>query len=657
MFGPIPAGRAAGRLSHEESPVSRVLHSPTTEFDAPPPGFGGRLRDMSAWGLSLAAHGLVLVLMSLVYFDIDQRVTTLIDSAFEDVDPAQYKFDTTVTDQVGSDSNINTLTASQEAANAVGQTPQQDLESRIDETLKIEVPSTDRLIEPARAEMLAAVQTTGSSEHAGGVEGAMDRMAFEIANSLREQKTLVVWMFDVSPSLHVRREKIAERVENIYNQLNAMNVGADKALVSAVATFGERSAILTKDPLDNTAEVIKAVRGIKSEESGLENTFSAVIAATKAFQSFRTRQPKSLQRAMMLVIVTDEAGSDVEKLEDAILLTKRYGIKTYVIGDGAPLGRKQVETEFTLENGETIIGVMDRGPEGYFQDRLRMAYWGTNGRDLDFIPSGFGPYGLTRLCAETNGLFLIADNSLRAGIDSIVMRSYAPDYRPIPQLEADIRSNRAKLALVEVCNQYQVDNIPIPSTFFPAENDNVLRTAITEAQRPLAELDYRLDGILQKLQAGEKDRAKVTEPRWRATYDLALGRVLAMRVRSYGYNMMLAEMKSAPRKFEKSGSNQWRLVPSRDITSGASTKKMANQASELLKRVIDEHAGTPWAILAEREYSTPMGWEWREGTYNPAPPGKGGNNKPAPRFIEEVDPKTGKTVKRQLPSQPVRREI
>lgn len=633
--------------------MSRALHSSTASLESAETAPAVRLRDASAWGFSLAAHAVVLVLMSLIYFDVDQQVSTLIDSAFEEIDPAQYKFDTTVADQAGNDSSINTLAASQEAANAIGKNPQEELETKVDESLKIEVPVTDEIVEPAKAEMLSTVQTTGGSEHAGGVEGAIDRMAFEIGNSLRERKTLVVWLFDVSPSLHVRREKIAERVENIYNQLNALNVGADKALKTAVATFGERATILTKDPLDDTADVIKTVRSIKSEESGKENVFGAVLAATKGFLTYRTKQ----NRAMMLIVVTDEAGSDFDKLEEAITLTKRYGIKCYVIGDGAPLGRQKVETEFTLENGETVIGVMDRGPEGYFQDRLRLAYWGTNGYDLDNIASGFGPYALTRLCAETNGLFLIADSGSR-NIDPIVMRSYAPDYRPIPMLEADRQKNRAKFALIEVCNQYQVDNIPIPTTVFPAENDNVLRTAITEAQRPLAELDYKLDGILQKLQAGEKDRAKITEPRWRAVYDLAMGRVLAMRVRSYGYNMMLAEMKSSPRKFEKQGSNQWRLVPSKDITSGAATKKLAGQASDYLKRVIDEHAGTPWAILAEREYSTPLGWEWKEGTYNPAPAAKGdGKNKPAPRFIEEVDPKTGKKVKKMLPSQPQRREI
>lgn len=612
---------------------------------------------LSGWGMSLIAHAVLMILLAMYHFEVGRSITAVIDSAFDDVSADEnFKFDATATDQIGGDMQVGSgFAVSQAAATAVGKNPTEDVSRSIDETLTVRIPSTEQVIQRPKGEMLNAVATTGGSEHASGVEGALDRMAFEIANQLREKKTLVVWLFDVSPSLHKRREVIAQRVENIYGQLNALNVNSDKALKTAVAVFGERTTVLTKDPLDEAADVVKTVRGIKSEDSGKENVFGAVKQVANQFASFRTKQ----QRAVMIVVVTDEAGSDAEaNLEEALGLTKRYGMRCYVIGEQAPLGRRTVESEFTLENGETVIGIMDRGPEGVFQDRLRLGYWGVNGYHLENIPSGFGPYGLTRLCAETNGLYLISDTDNRFPIDNIVMRSYPPDYRPIKLVEKDILGNLAKRAVKEVCGEAQVTSIPLPTTVFPAENDNVLRTNITEAQRPQADLDYKLDAILKKLEAGEKDRVKITEPRWRAVYDLAIGRVLAMRVRSYGYNMMLAEMKASPKKFEKAGNNQWRLQPSKEISSGPATKKLANRAQEYLKRVIDEHSGTPWAILAELEYKTPMGWEWHEGYYNPNPPVMGNaKDKKAPRFVDEVDPKTGKKTKRQLPDQPQRREI
>jgi hypothetical protein len=31
-----------------------------------------------------------------------------------------------------------------------------------------------------------------------------------------------------------------------------------------------------------------------------------------------------------------------------------------------------------------------------------------------------------------------------------------------------------------------------------------------------------------------------------------------------------------------------------------------------LQRVIDEHPNTPWAMMADRELQTPIGWKWTE---------------------------------------------
>jgi hypothetical protein len=547
------------------------------------------------------------------------------------------------------------MISSHEATQQVSAEPQEQIQEKLDENFKAEVPVTDDIVKPADSELLSAVDIKGNGEFVGGVEGAIDRLAWEIANSLREKKTTVVWLFDVSPSLSKQREAIADRVDVIYKQLNTLNANADKALKTGIAAFGDKHRIVTNDLLDDTDEVVKAVRGLKSEDSGTENVFGAVTAVANKWQN----QATSMRRNVMIIVVTDEAGSDPQGLEQAIVQCKRYGMKVYCVGQMAPFGRQEVEVPFTLESGETILGVMQRGPESYLQERVELPFWGVPSGDLQNIASGFGPYALTRLCAETNGLFFITDPGL-GKVDLSVMRGYAPDYRPIRLLEQDVASNGAKRALIDVANSLKGGTIQIrlPRQEFPAENDNILKDAIAEAQKPLAELDYRLDQIVKRLEEGEKDRAKIREPRWQAGYDLALGRALALRVRSFGYNTMLAEMRTSPKPFEKKGSNQWRLVPSKEISSGAQVKKLSNKATEYLKRVIDQHAGTPWGEMAERELSQPLGWAWRENTYVAPAGGMGnGKNKPAPRFIEEVDAKTGKKTKRQLPDEPVRRAI
>ena len=39
---------------------------------------------------------------------------------------------------------------------------------------------------------------------------------------------------------------------------------------------------------------------------------------------------------------------------------------------------------------------------------------------------------------------------------------------------------------------------------------------------------------------------------------------------------------------------------------------MAKKARAYLNRVIIEHPGTPWAVMATRELSENVGWEWTE---------------------------------------------
>ena len=157
-----------------------------------------------------------------------------------------------------------------------------------------------------------------------------------------------------------------------------------------------------------------------------------------------------------------------------------------------------------------------------------------------------------------------------------------------------------------------VERVELPTRVFRADTDTNLRRAATEAQRPLAVLDHELRGYQDLLEAGEKGREKIADPRWEASYDLAVGRVLAMRVRAYGYNAMLAAMKSSPKTFEKDGNNEWHLNPAEEIATGPQVRKMAEKARELLTRVTERHAGTPWAALAQRELSQPFGWEWSE---------------------------------------------
>ena len=55
----------------------------------------------------------------------------------------------------------------------------------------------------------------------------------------------------------------------------------------------------------------------------------------------------------------------------------------------------------------------------------------------------------------------------------------------------------------------------------------------------------------------------------------------------------------------------------------------ASEAQALLRRVIEDHPTTPWALLAERELKDPLGFKWVETYVQPRP--RGNDNAAAAR--------------------------
>jgi hypothetical protein len=147
-------------------------------------------------------------------------------------------------------------------------------------------------------------------------------------------------------------------------------------------------------------------------------------------------------------------------------------------------------------------------------------------------------------------------------------------------------------------------------------------------------------------------REREESPRWRAGYDLAMGRVLAQKVRTETYNAMLAKAKRGM-SFEDPSNNTWVLEPSNEISVGSKWEREAETARQLLRGVVEEHSGTPWALLARRELDVPIGWAWKEEFTDLSPPpqrrpgNNNNNNNPPPPQDEQ------RRMLEKKPSRPV----
>jgi hypothetical protein len=115
---------------------------------------------------------------------------------------------------------------------------------------------------------------------------------------------------------------------------------------------------------------------------------------------------------------------------------------------------------------------------------------------------------------------------------------------------------------------------------------------------------------LEELQKAGADRDKEPSKRWQANYDYVLARLLARLAYVNEHNYMLGQLRLELPPRDPKLHNGWRLASQQEIQSGKEARDLAREAQALFQKLIKEHPGTPWALLAKRERLTALGLRW-----------------------------------------------
>jgi hypothetical protein len=441
-----------------------------------------------------------------------------------------------------------------------------------------------------------------------------------IAESMDYAPTLVVWLLDQSDSARANIMDLGQQLSSPYAALTNGQPEDSDRLLTAVVSYGEKVEFTVDPPTADAARVTAAMSGLKEDKSGKEMTFSAVKAALDKYLPYRTKQ----RREVIFIIVTDEAGDDDEMVDAVIILLQRHAIPIYVLGVAAPFGRsagmaQSVEAAIDDRSSGTRRPIR-QGPESRQAERIHLGFWG-GATDLELLDSGFGPFALQRLATTSGGRFLPIRSAGAYGLqwpspgvprfDPQKMRRYAPDNTTREEYQKILDGNAACRALTDAARLSEVKLTVFLEQEFVKRSEAQLTTLLAKAQQVTAKLEPAIELLHETLKQGVKDREKLTSPRWQAGYDLALGRASAARARIEGYNEMLAAVKRG-KKFENETSNTWVLMPSDTIEASTALRRLLADAKKYLQRVVDEHPGTPWALVAERELMMPIGWKWTE---------------------------------------------
>jgi hypothetical protein len=483
-----------------------------------------------------------------------------------------------------------------------------------------------------------------------GAVGAVDRITFEILKEMEQHPTLVVWMFDQSGSLQQQRRDIRGRFDRIYTELGiAQDSGAkgfqndqsEKPLLTSIIGFGSQVKLFTENPIDDLDEIKRIVEEMEVDTTGEEKVFTAITSAVDQYKSLcRNRGSRGPQRKVLFVVVTDEKGDDENLLETSIKSCRKWGIPVYVIGVPAPFGRQHTLVKYVDPDPQfdqtPQFAQVDQGPETFLPERVFVGFT-ANFQQEPKLDSGFGPFALTRLCYETGGIYFTVHpnrntnrkvrrrelnafaSDLEYFFDPVTMAAYRPDYISSDDYVKQVKLSPLRQSLVMAAQQSPAVGLARPRTRFVRRNEAALVGDLTRAQQDAAKLEPRLARMAQILSPGFKLRDKEVSLRWKAGYDLAMGRVLAQKVRTGAYNAMLAQAKRGM-PFKDKKNNTWVLEPSEEISVGSKTQSEAKLAIELLQSVVADHEGTPWALLASQELEVPIGWVWKEEYTDLTPP-------------------------------------
>lgn len=595
---------------------------------------GGRLdRELPAFSASLLMHGVILTGLAFAGFQAHRESqrefrseladnSLASDSTFQDLDqsaerpaeiPAAGSFAPNLAASI-------TSAPSTAGGVPVSAAPEDASHALAPELARLDVRRATEAVVPTANLLGQVVSIRGNgAETVGGVEGAVDRIATEIIRHLEKGPTLVVWAFDASGSLLAERQRLSKHIETVYThirQLDESHLAADSGLLTMVVAFGQNHKAMLPKPSADLSEVLNAIGEVPQDESGVETTFTTIGEIAGKWGRYRGASNQPYRT--MTIVVTDEVGDDEPRLEEAIAACKKARMPVYVLGSQAIFGRKENHVTYVDPKTKHVFyGVPVRqGPESVELEQIRLPFW-YGGPQFEVVESGFGPYALSRLAAETGGIYFVTRfDTRRMGFDPARMREYRPDWIPRQEYERRVQRSPLRQAVLNAALITQQRLPGMPGLYFPPADAPEFKDAMANNQAIAERTAYTVDEALAPITKAAKLRDHEPSKRWQAHYDLIHGRLLAMKVRCYEYNWACALMKKDPPKFSSPKSNAWRLIPDTEIRYSKNAAAAAKEAEALLRRVVEEHPSTPWALLAERELKNPLGFKWVE-TYVP----------------------------------------
>ena len=380
--------------------------------------------ELPAYMVSLTVHALFLVLLALAGHHVQQVVQrefrsqipdsslNTSESTFQDLDQSAEPPSMTAAAGSFAPNLALTITSAPSTASIVPTSTNAAVASGdvAPELTPLDVRRATEVVLPTANLMGQAVSIKGNGvEHVGGVEGAVDRIAVEILHRLELGRTLVIWAFDASGSLQAERQRLTKHIETVYThitQLDENQLSAGKGLLTLVIAFGQDRKAMTPKPTAEMSEILEAIGEVPLDDTGVESTFTTVAEVLRRWGRYKDSAGQIYHP--MIIVVTDEAGDDENRLEEAVELAQRSKVPVYVLGSQSLFGRTEGFMDYVDPKTKKVYQNLEvhQGPESAMPEQIKLPFWYSGGQ-YDEIEAGFGPYGLSRLASATGGIYFV----------------------------------------------------------------------------------------------------------------------------------------------------------------------------------------------------------------------------------------------------------
>lgn len=205
------------------------------------------------------------------------------------------------------------------------------------------------------------------------------------------------------------------------------------------------------------------------------------------------------------------------------------------------------------------------------------------------------------------------------------LKDYAADYGTVQDLLADPGKYPLRagvLKAVEVLERHSRGDVLVGASrkqvgllreeFAGPTSEDVKKSIAREQQEGPAAMFLELEDLVKSLEKLKPLRDAETSRRWQAHYDYVLAMSKARFAYVNEYNFLLGkirkdELPAIDPKLHKG----WRLASVEKMSSPRDVKDQADDARKLFNKLIKEHPGTPWEVLARRDRLTALGLAWQ----------------------------------------------